>query len=1540
MKTMNFKALFLTLVTLVMSVTMSAWNGTVTTPDNLPNYYSDVNQKSGSGLWSAVQTMAAEGYDGAIDYTNYQTNKDLWHAYEITDLYPADSVDKAGMIWDMYSTCVFTYQHDQDGTCTDCGSGECAVYNREHSIPKSWFGGSTSAGTPGTDMFHVVPTDKVVNGMRSNYAFGEVDMDNPGNQYYLSANGGAKLGNPKSISIDNSILGTGSVSTTCGSTPVFEPVDQYKGDFARGYMGTLLHWAGVYEKDFNSGDGALIFSATYTADGNWGLTDYGVALLLKWHRNDPVSQKEIDRNNGIQETQGNRNPFIDYPELAEYIWGNHAGEAFPLATAIATFKDEYNPETGKMDGTGGGGTGGDPTCTKLATPAVTAVASNQTITLTWESVTGASSYVVSVGLGLYTTECTEATIGAITTSGTTNTCVITGLTNGTTYTTTVYAVASDDQCNSDTDVDTATPFVLEGLSALKDAGAGSHEVILTNALVTYVKDNKIAYIQDASTGLYIYNVANLGLSAGDRINGLVSVTTTPYNGLWEATAFDYSAATINSGATVTPIAVTIADLTNIDNYNTYESVLVKISGATVTSAFSNRNATIEQDGNSLTLRDQNSSGTITATEGKTVNVTGWLSDYNGNKQFQIWYQDQIEEVNTISYTVTWSIDGTEEADAAVEAGTALTLPANPQACDNGKVFMGWTDDANFTGTDEQIAAIFTEAGNRTVDTDITYYAVFAKKTTTQASEVTTYEKVTAEPSDWSGNYLIVNEDSKKLYQGLSGTNSSASVEISSGSIAHSEAVAKCEVIIAAVDDGYSLQMNTSADNNAGKYMSGISGSNTTNYNATASANTITLEDNGDVIGIVSNTSVFRYNSGTSNGDCFKYYKSSTYSNQQPVQLYKKTVTSTPASTSYSEYTLLCGAVTPCTLSGITLNTAGVKKEFLTSETFSADGLVVTASYTGSCSEAEATVTGWTVGAPDMSTAGTQTITVSYTEDGITKLATYDITVIAPLGNLLALKDAGAGTYYVNLDDAISTYYGTVNNKNIAFIQDAASGLYVYDVATEEIFKKGNIINGVVEVTTTDYNGLIEATAFDKLSATITEGGTVTPKAVTIAELNSGDYNVYESVYIKIAGATVTSAFDSKNATISQNGSDLVLRDQNNTATITATVDDVVNVTGWLSKYVKSETTTLQLQVFEQSQIEVVPEVTYTITVTQPIGATIAADAETAAKDAVVTLSCNLSEGYQLDAWVVKTEGGDAVTVTNNQFTMPAANVTVTATVSLKKYTLTFHVAGNTYTTPQPLPYGTPFSTIIAAAMAQYNFELVNDKYVLTRADSIFTLTGWEEVAELPTIVDGEVTEFTAIISAVAQQYKLTYKVDDEVYGEVETINCGATITPREAPTKEGYTFSGWDNVPAKMPAQDVTVSGTFTINKYTVTFVVDNTTIPVENVEYGTALNVVVAGVLAQSQYELVEGQYQYEDGTNIYTFTGFVDADSQVVNWQTAIVTGSATYTLTYTTEPKNPTGWENVEQERPAIKVVENGVMYIIRDGKKYSAQGRLIE
>ncbi len=170
--------------------------------------------------------------------------------------------------------------------------------NREHSFPQSWF---KEQSPMKSDLFHVYPTDGYVNNQRSSYPYGECEggtrLSNDG--YY----GKGRLGN----------------CTAPGYTgKVWEPDDEYKGDFARTYfyMATRYNtkigsWAG------NGTAGNILDGTNYPVYKSWYLN-----LMLKWHRQDPVSEKEIKRNNAAYDLQRNRNPFIDHPELVEYIWGD------------------------------------------------------------------------------------------------------------------------------------------------------------------------------------------------------------------------------------------------------------------------------------------------------------------------------------------------------------------------------------------------------------------------------------------------------------------------------------------------------------------------------------------------------------------------------------------------------------------------------------------------------------------------------------------------------------------------------------------------------------------------------------------------------------------------------------------------------------------------------------------------------------------------------------------------------------------------------------------------------------------------------------------------------------------------------------------------------------------------------------------------------------------------------------------------------------------------------------------------------------------
>ena len=324
-------------MSILVAVSLSAFNRPVTPADSLPAYYESIDGTSGKELMDAIQRVAKQGY--RADDFRYDS---VWLAFKHTDLRP-DSY-----IWEIYSDCDFVYEKDRTSNTTQ--TGECKGYNREHAMCQSWFGTTSLAGqemssskknSPGSDIFHIYPASYGMNSRRGNRPYGEVLT-----AANVSGNG-TKYGTPvQTISVTNSVAGAYVEGSITLITNVLEPADEYKGDIARSYFGTMVKWAGEWTFNRNE-NGLVIFDATidadthYASENNYGLTPYGLALLLKWHRQDPVSQKEVDRNNGIQLTQGNRNPFIDYPYLAEYIWGERSGQTLDFELLLSSADERF-----------------------------------------------------------------------------------------------------------------------------------------------------------------------------------------------------------------------------------------------------------------------------------------------------------------------------------------------------------------------------------------------------------------------------------------------------------------------------------------------------------------------------------------------------------------------------------------------------------------------------------------------------------------------------------------------------------------------------------------------------------------------------------------------------------------------------------------------------------------------------------------------------------------------------------------------------------------------------------------------------------------------------------------------------------------------------------------------------------------------------------------------------------------------------------------------------------------------------------------------
>ena len=259
-------------------------NSTASIPAGYYNTATGTGYVLKTQLHNIINNHTDNGYAGL--YTTYQTS----------------DVRANGKVWDMYSDCVFTFGTVANGGNQDNGTnpaGECVFFNREHTVPQSYFGSGVQPMY--SDAHFVLPTDKVVNATRNDYPYGVVP-----NPTWTSTNG-SKLGNNS-----NTGYAAGYALT------VFEPVDQYKGDIAR----VLLYFATRYEDQLVGYYTTSNSTSKAMFDGTSGqaFSTTFLNILLAWNALDPVSAKEIVRNDAIYARQNNRNPFIDHPEYVCQIW--------------------------------------------------------------------------------------------------------------------------------------------------------------------------------------------------------------------------------------------------------------------------------------------------------------------------------------------------------------------------------------------------------------------------------------------------------------------------------------------------------------------------------------------------------------------------------------------------------------------------------------------------------------------------------------------------------------------------------------------------------------------------------------------------------------------------------------------------------------------------------------------------------------------------------------------------------------------------------------------------------------------------------------------------------------------------------------------------------------------------------------------------------------------------------------------------------------------------------------------------------------------
>ena len=412
-------------------------------------------------LYNIIKGHTDNGYSGL--YTIYQTSdRDYYYENDAT-------------ILDMYSenpsgTDPYTYSA---GTTQRCGTysveGDC--YNREHIIPQSTFG---SAAPMVSDAHFITPTDGKVNGQRSNYPHGPVTS-------------------PTWTSLNGSKLGASTTSGYAG--PIFEPINEFKGDIARMYF----YFATRYENTV-AGYSYAMFNGT----SNQVFTTAFLNLLITWHNQDPVNNREIARNNAIYTAQNNRNPYIDHPEYVQAIWNPTADAQIPT------------------------------TPTNLVSSAKTTT----TISLSW---TGSTDNTAVTGYNVYMNSALKTTVTGLTTT-------ITGLTASTAYSFTVKAkdAAGNVSATSNT------------LNVTTAATGSTATDLLFSEYIEGSSNNKALEISNATgaaINLSIYSIKKQSNGAGAWSTGL-SLTGTLNNGskftivnsLMASTCYPISSANLSTSA--------------------------------------------------------------------------------------------------------------------------------------------------------------------------------------------------------------------------------------------------------------------------------------------------------------------------------------------------------------------------------------------------------------------------------------------------------------------------------------------------------------------------------------------------------------------------------------------------------------------------------------------------------------------------------------------------------------------------------------------------------------------------------------------------------------------------------------------------------------------------------------------------------------------------------------------------------------------------------------------------------------------------------
>lgn len=991
-----------------------------TSEANIRSYYSSLNNKStserqGNNLLKNLKTILKNGQK----YYSYDSGNAIWQMYEITDR-DWDKSPASSTTYGTYNSSTNKITGYTYGTSASSSKNNPYIHalyinrnvtnqttawddhqqtqwgiNREHVWPKAEGFETSGAGGARGDPMHLMAGNGYANNIHSNYYYGYV---NTSSSYTNCGSTHSNLsGNLR-----------GKSKTLGGSTNVFEPQDCDKGDIARAifYMVARYNYLSGSDSDgidSNNPNLALTqslsdwassgYDSTTSKQGKMGImTD-----LLAWHHADPVDEYEIHRNNLLYTNYtNNRNPFIDFPEWADFIWGsvNYNGSTYVSHSTTPT--GYATPSSDTINGYNSGG----------STVSVTGVSLNKnstSITVNGVETLGAtvSPYnATNQGVSWSSSNTSIATVSNGTVRGVAEgsaTITVTTSDGGYTATCSVTVTASGggggggESGTADGSV-TAAKGALSGWTA---SGTGS------------AYDDGSVKFDGSGDNVYKLNIFSGDVSTGMTsltvtVNGKINGTATAANS-YKVEALDFSgnvlASDVKTGASIvttsygdtvftidsgltgcTGIRITYvtkgggnwgiksvswsATYSSGGETKTLDSIILDTSDAPTTF---NVGDTFSYEGLSVTANyDDGSDDIVTPTSVSTPSMST-----AGQKTVTVTYTEG-GVTKTANYTITVNavtLVSIEVSDAktAYYVGDTFVKPTVTATFSNGST-SDVTNSATFSGYD------MSTAGNQIVTVSYggqsTIYQITVSEKTTP-TDTTQYELINSTDDLETGKSYIITNGTSGTVKAIATTSNSNNRKTVDATVT-SEKITRGSSIMSFTLGGTSGAWTFETENYAGTsgYLaSADSGSN--NYLRvinTATTATIAFSGNAATInlGPHSTRTLLCYNAN--NGSpIFACYSSA----QASVYLWKE--------------------VTSKTLSSITLDTSNVQTTFTVGDTFNYTGLVVTAHYTDSTS---GVVTPTSVSSPNMSTTGNKTVTVTYTEDEVTKTETYSITVNA------------------------------------------------------------------------------------------------------------------------------------------------------------------------------------------------------------------------------------------------------------------------------------------------------------------------------------------------------------------------------------------------------------------------------------------------------------------------------------------------------------------------------------------------------------------